>query len=100
MPVETIIGLPLRAMCRCRGTFVSSPDPVLNAGTPSVSRKSAASRENGVDRKTMPFVAARSLSVACASRESAVRVSRSNSDSPTYAAVAPPRSISCSGKWV
>ena len=55
MPVETIIGLPLRAMCRCSGMFVSSPEPVLNAGTPIDSRKSAASRENGVDRKTIPL---------------------------------------------
>ena len=63
MPVEMIIGLPLRAMCRCSGRLVSSPEPVLNTGTPSVSRKSAASRENGVDRKRMPLRAARSRSV-------------------------------------
>mgnify|MGYP003694720105 CR=1 FL=1 len=58
MPVETIIGLPLRATCCCSGRLVSSPEPVLYAGTPTVSRKSAASRENGVDRNTMPRFAA------------------------------------------
>ena len=83
MPVEMIIGFALRAMCRCIGRCVSSPEPVLNAGTPIVSRKSAASRENGVDRNRMPFFSARSRSSTCASRDSAVRVSRSNSDSPT-----------------
>ena len=50
MPVDKITGLPNFAMCRIRGRLSASPDPILKAGIPISFKKSAALRENGVER--------------------------------------------------
>src|SRR5262249_54173796 len=57
IPVDRIIGLPNRAMWSSNGTLLHSPEPILNAGTPIAFSRSAASRENGVDRYMTPFLA-------------------------------------------
>ena len=101
MPVETIIGLPLRAMCRCSGRCRQLARAGLERRHADRFEKIGRfARKRRRQKDDALALAARSRSSKCASRDSAVRVSRSNSDSPTYAAVAPPRSISCSGKCV
>ena len=51
--MDTIIGLPLRAMCFNSGAWVISYDATLNAGTHGSSR-SADSSSNGEDRNASP----------------------------------------------
>ena len=68
MPVEMIIGLPVRATLRISGRSVFSNEAILKAGTPSESRKSTAVSSNGELKQCRPCVAARAMIGACHSQ--------------------------------
>jgi hypothetical protein len=68
MPVERIIGLPVRAMVSTRGRSLSSNEATLWQGTPSFSRKATAVGSNGVEKHSRPRAFAASMSSACHSQ--------------------------------
>jgi hypothetical protein len=76
-PVETNIGRPIFATYRRSGTFVRSPEAILNAGIPSSARKSALASSKTVPKSVMPssFENSRSSSQSDADSSSASRCS-------------------------
>ena len=58
MPVDRISGRPLLAVYSMSGMSTSSNDAILNAATSSASSSSTAARSNGLERNSMPGVAA------------------------------------------
>jgi hypothetical protein len=62
IPVDTIIGLPYRAICRNSRWFVTSPDGILNRST-SGARKSADASSKGLERNAIPRSLHRSATI-------------------------------------
>ena len=56
-PVESSIGLPNAATCRCSGVLRISPDANLNAGTSSSASRSALSKSNAVAKNVIADLA-------------------------------------------
>ena len=54
IPVESSTGLPVAATASTSGGFVTSPEAILYAGTPTSSSSATASTENGDEKKTRP----------------------------------------------
>ena len=65
MPVDMIMGFPVRAMYSTSGTSHISNDATLYAGTFIVSRKSTAVKSNGDEKRSIPSRLAISFSFGC-----------------------------------
>ena len=68
MPVEMIIGLPVRATLRISGRSVFSKEAILKAGTSRESRKSTAVSSKGELKQCRPCAAARCMIGLCHSQ--------------------------------
>ena len=100
MPVESSTGLPVAATASTRGGLVTSPEAILYAGTPTSSRSSTASTENGDEKKTSPCSSASAFSRTWSSRESSIRLVNSKRGSSKCGGVGVEGSISASAMCV
>ena len=67
IPVDMIIGRPVRATIRMSGRSTSSNEAILKAGTSIAARKSTAVGSNGAEKRSIPSSSAIAFSFGCQS---------------------------------
>ena len=92
--------MPVAAIASSSGGFVSSPEAILYAGTPTSSSSSTASTENGDEKNTSPRSSANAFSRTWSSCESSMRFVNSQRGSSKCGGVGVEGSISASAMCV
>ena len=73
MPLDRRTGRPVAAIASISGGFVTSPEAILYAGTPTSSSRATASTENGDEKNTRSRSSANAFSRRWSSFESSIR---------------------------